>query len=155
MNAVRLNDAEFSLPVAPTREKIEALKELMLSLPAEVKLPFDNRHDFCPGIYARTIFMPAGMVAISKIHKTQHFFVVVKGSCTVVDSHGNRQLIEAPYMGVTMPGTERALHIHEDCIWTCFHPNPTDLTDPEEIGKQILAETFDQIYQEKAPWHGV
>lgn len=147
MNAIRLNDAEFALPVAPTREKIEALKQLMLSLPDEVKIPFDNRHDFCPGMYARTIFMPAGMVAISGIHKTQHFFVVVKGSCTVVDSHGHRQLIEAPYMGVTMPGTERALHIHADCIWTTFHP--TDLTDPEEIGKQILADSLDEL--EKAP----
>lgn len=127
----------------PTREKITALKEFMVALPDEVKLPFENRHDFCPGIYARTIFMAADTVVISKIHKTQHFFVVAKGSCTVVDSHGNRQLIAAPYLGVTMPGTERALHIHEDCIWTTFHV--TDLTDPEEIGKQILADSLNDI----------
>lgn len=129
-------------PAASAREKIAALKELMIALPDEVKLPFENRHDFCPGIYARTIFMAANTVVISKIHKTQHFFVVAKGSCTVVDSHGNRNLIVAPYLGVTMPGTERALHIHEDCIWTTFHV--TDLTDPEEIGKQILADSLDE-----------
>lgn len=120
----------------PACDQIESLKQAMLALPDELKLPFENRHDFCPGLYARTIFMPKGMIAISRIHKTQHFFVVVKGSCTVIDSHGEKLLIEAPYLGVTMPGTERALHIHEDCIWTTFHP--TQLTDPEEIGKQIL-----------------
>ena len=147
MNAVVKANPEFSLPAVPTREKIEALKQAMLALPDEVKLPFHNRHDFCPGLYARTIFMEAGSVVISKVHKTQHFFVCVQGSCTVVDSHGTRQLIEAPYLGVTMPGTERALHIHEDCIWTTFHV--TDLTDPEEIGKQILADSLDDL--EKVP----
>lgn len=130
-------------PAVSAREKITALKQFMVGLPEEVKLSFDNRHDFCPGLYARTIFMAANTIVISKIHKTQHFFVVAKGSCTVVDSHGNRKLIAAPYLGVTMPGTERALHIHEDCIWTTFHV--TDLTDPEEIGKQILADSLDEL----------
>lgn len=147
MNAIVKSEPEFSLPEVPTREKIEALKQFMVALPDEVKLPFENRHDFCPGLYARTIFMEAGSVVISKIHKTQHFFVVAKGSCTVVDSHGTRQLIVAPHLGITMPGTERALHIHEDCIWTTFHV--TDLTDPEEIGKQILADSLDDL--EKTP----
>lgn len=130
-----------SLP--EVRDKIASLKAWMMALPDEAKLPFDNRHDFCPGIYARTIFMKADTVVISKIHKTQHFFVVVKGSCTVIDSHGTKQLITAPHLGVTMPGTERAIHIHEDCIWTTFHV--TDLTDPEEIGKQILADSLDEV----------
>lgn len=133
--------------LALSREKITALKDFMVALPDEVKLPFENRHDFCPGIYARTIFMAADTIVISKIHKTQHFFVVAKGSCTVVDSHGNKQLICAPHLGVTMPGTERALHIHEDCIWTTFHV--TDLTDPVEIGKQILADSLDDL--ERSP----
>lgn len=129
----------FSLPVLPTREKIDALEQAMLALPDDCKLSFENQHDFCPGIYARTIFMPAGMVCTSKVHKTQHFFVVSKGSCTVVDSHGVEQLIAAPHMGVTMPGTKRALHILEDCIWTTFHR--TDLTDVDAIEQEIMGET--------------
>lgn len=140
MNAIVKED---QLPQISAREKITALKEWMVALPDELKLPFDNRHDFCPGIYARTIFMKADTVVISKIHKTQHFFVVVKGSCTVIDSHGTKQLIVAPHLGVTMPGTERVLHIHEDCIWTCFHV--TNLTDPEEISKEILADSLDDL----------
>lgn len=130
---------EFALPVLPTREKIEALEKAMMALPEECKLTFENQHDFCPGVYARTIRMPAGMICTSKTHKTQHFFVVSKGSCTVVDSHGIEQLIVAPHLGVTMPGTKRALHIHEDCIWTTFHP--TNHTDLAEIEKEIMGET--------------
>lgn len=144
MNAVVKSSESMQIAA---RDQIKALKECMLALPEDQKLPFDNRHDFCHGIYARTIFMKADTVVISKIHKTQHFFVVVKGSCTVIDSHGNKVFIEAPYLGVTMPGTERALHIHEDCIWTTFHV--TDLTDPEAIGREILADSLDDL--EKSP----
>lgn len=128
----------FSLPALPTLEKIESLEQAMMALPEECRLSFQNQHDFCPGIYARTIFMPAGMICTSKTHRTQHFFVVSQGSCTVVDSHGTEQLITAPHLGITEPGTKRALHIHEDCIWTTFHR--TDLTDVDEIEKEIMGD---------------
>ena len=130
-------------PVAlpAVREKITELENAIQSLPVEQHLSFENLHNFCPGMYARTVFMPAGAVLTSKIHKTQHFFVVTKGSCTVSNSHGQLELISAPYLGVTMPGTKRALLIHEDCIWTTFHA--TDLTDVAEIERTILAESFE------------
>jgi len=130
------------MPVAAARDAIGHLAAVMQALPAEQHEPMDNRHDFAPGIYARTIFMRAGVVYVSRIHKTQHFFVVAEGACTVVDSHGNRTLVVAPYLGKTEPGTQRAIHVHEDTVWTTFHA--TDLTDPDEIGRQIMAETFDE-----------
>ncbi len=139
----------MSLPVAIARERIQALEDSFYDLPPEgsgapvEQASFVNAHSFCPGVYARTIFMHAGAVLTSRIHKTQHFFVVSKGRCTVVDSHGTELHIEAPYMGVTMPGTKRALRIHEDTIWTTFHA--TDLTDVAEIEKAILAESFAEI----------
>jgi hypothetical protein len=107
---------------------------------------FDNLHLFCPGVYARSVFMPKDTVLTSHIHKTKHFFLVSKGSCTVIDSHGQEQLLVAPYLGVTVPGTKRALRIHEDCIWTTFHA--TNLTDVEAIEREILAESFEAFDQE-------
>lgn len=125
-----------------TTDQILALEQAMEALPAAQKLSFDNMHQFAPGVYARTIFMPAGMVLTSKIHKTEHFFVVAKGSCIVIDSKGGRTLIQAPYLGRTLPWTKRALHIIEDCIWTTFHP--TQLTDLDEIEKEIMAQSFEE-----------
>lgn len=95
--------------------------------------------------------MPAGTLCTSKIHKTRHFFTITQGSCTVVDSFGKRELLVAPYLGVTEPGTKRVLLIHEDCIWTTFHA--TDLTDLAEIEKMLIAESFEELEgpQESAP----
>ena len=65
------------------RERITDLEKAIQAVPVEQQVTFENLHLFCPGIYARSIFMPAGTVLTSKIHKTQHFFVVSKGACTV------------------------------------------------------------------------
>lgn len=140
MNAVVKQPADL---VALSRSQIDALERAMKELPESAKRPMENQHDFAPGIYARTIFMRAGVVYTSRIHKTKHFFVVADGACTVVDSHGERKLIVAPYLGMTEPGTKRAIHVHVDTVWTTFHA--TDLTDPEEIGKLIMAETYDEV----------
>lgn len=95
------------------------------------------KHHFTPGLYCREIFMPAGAVLTSKIHNTEHPFVVSLGRCSVYnDATGEAVEIEAPYFGITLPGTRRLLFIHEDTIWTTFHP--THLTDIEEIESAII-----------------
>lgn len=141
-----IEPVNVQLPAIPTREAICALEDAIQHLPADVQVGYQNVHDFCPGVYARSIFMPAGTVLTSKIHKTQHFFVVSKGVCTVVNSHGVKELITAPHLGVTFPGTKRALHIHEDTVWTTFHA--TELTDVAEIEKAILADSFADFDEE-------
>lgn len=106
------------------------------------QVEFEVKHVFTPGLYARTIFMPAGSVLTSKIHKTEHPFVVSKGCAKVFSETSGVIEVRAPYMGITKPGTRRVLEIVEDCIWTTFHPTletdlskiESDLIEPHEIG---------------------
>lgn len=93
-------------------------------------------HRFTPGLYIREIFMPAGSVLTSKIHKTEHPFVISKGSVSVYSDNDGAQHITAPYTGITKPGTRRFLVIHEDTIWTTFHV--TDKTCIEDIEDEII-----------------
>lgn len=111
---------------------IDSLYLKLKALP-EANMPLT--HIFTPGLYTRQIFMPAGAIVISKIHKFEHPFLVSKGRVSVIDSHGNCVMIQAPYLGVTKPGTQRVLYCHSDTLWATFHV--TDLTDPEEIVNQI------------------
>lgn len=141
-----------NLPVAAARERILSFEQLLSQAvdvtPAEQRMEFENRHDFYPGLYARTLFLRAGTVCTGKIHKTRHCFVIAQGAATVVDSLGNRRLLVAPYMGTTEPGIKRAVYVHEDTIWTTFHP--TELTDLAEIERALIAESFDAFDQENA-----
>lgn len=103
----------------------------------EVLKDFPVIHRFTPGLYIREITMFAGSVLTSKIHKTEHPFVVSKGRCLVyLNKDDGWQEIAAPYTGVTQPNTRRVLVILEDTVWTTFHP--TNLTDIIEIEESLL-----------------
>lgn len=97
-------------------------------------------HVFTEGLYTREIFMPAGSLVTSKIHKTEHPFVLSKGKLLVCIDKGEWVEMVAPYTGVTKPGTRRVAYIIEDTIWTTFHANPDDLTDLDEIENLIIEE---------------
>lgn len=90
------------------------------------------RHTFSPGLYVREILMPAGYLITSKIHKTEHPFFIMQGKVTVYTEENGEVTMEAPYIGVTKPGTRRILYIHEDCIWATTH-----LTNGEETLEEI------------------
>ena len=93
-------------------------------------------HSFTPGMYRRTIFMPGGSIVLSRIHTTEHFYVVTAGRAFVYREDLNQwDRIEAPHHGVTQPGARRFLIIVHDMIWTTYHP--TELTDIEEIERSL------------------
>ncbi len=91
---------------------------------------------FTPGMMSRQIFMPAGSAIRSKIHKTEHQFIVSQGSCFVSENGGPKFLLNAPYHGHTKAGTWRTLFIIQDCVWTTFHP--TEKTTVAEVESDIM-----------------
>lgn len=114
-------------------QAIDELESVIITYP-EVECPLIHR--FTPGMYIREIFMPAGTLLTSKIHKTEHPFVISKGKVSVWTEEDNVVVIEAPYCGITKPGTRRILFIHEDAVWTTFHA--TDKKTPEEVEDDII-----------------
>jgi len=79
-------------------------------------------HTFTPGLYSRQITMPKDSLILSEIHLTEHQFVVSKGIACVKVNENDWEILEAPYHGITKPGTCRLLGITEECVWTTFHP---------------------------------
>ncbi len=115
--------------------KMDVLQFNIGQLP-QIDLPLVHR--FTPGLYCREIFMPKGSVVISRVHKFEHPFVVSKGKVSVWCENDGWIFIEAPFTGVTKPGTRRILFVSEDCIWTTFHVGnwPKDI-DPEVIVAEV------------------
>ena len=99
-------------------------------------------HRFSPGLYLREIFMPAGTRIIGKIHATEHFNIVLTGSCTMITAEGIEE-IKAPYTFISKAGIQKCLVIHEDCVWQTTHV--TDSKDVEEIEKQVIVECYDNL----------
>jgi hypothetical protein len=123
--------------------RIDDLESRMLESGQAIDLPL--AHTFTPGVYRRTILMPAGTLATSLIHNTEHQYVIVAGSVSVYIPGVGVEHIRAPYFGITKPGTRRVLYVHEDCVWATYHPTTPEedaIDDPADrvaaIGERII-----------------
>lgn len=96
----------------------------------------DVQHHFSDGLYARELFIPAGVCLVGALHKTRHMYMVVSGKCRVSSQYGNQEIV-APFIGETLPGTKRVIYAETDCVWVTYHP--TDLTDIKDIEKALLS----------------
>lgn len=93
-------------------------------------------HEFVPHMYIRTISMPKDSLIVSKIHKTEHPYVITKGKVSVwIDGVGVKTFT-APHRGITKAGTRRILYVHEECEWSTFHV--TEKKDLAEIEKDVI-----------------
>ena len=129
------------------RNAILALEEQMKGMngydPAGAIL-CEITHRFAPGVYAREMWMPKDCLITGKIHKTEHICILSQGSVRV-SSGGDYKDMAAPYTFIAPVGTKRAIYAFEDAIWTTIHPNPKGLKDPDEIEKDLIAESFEEI----------
>tara|TARA_R100000458_G_C8272051_1_gene246861 strand:+ start:41 stop:664 length:624 start_codon:yes stop_codon:yes gene_type:complete len=125
------------------REKITTLHEQMVEGGAlvgeELHALNPTKHTFAGGCYIREIFNPANELLVTKIHKKEHPFFLMKGKMSILTEDGIKT-IEAPHHGVTKPGTKRAIFTHEDCVFVTVHA--TDCTTPEDVEEEVIAKDF-------------
>lgn len=139
-----------SLPATAEPKVWQVMDAMQRAMAEQEQVEVPVQHSFTgsaengTGIYSRTVVMPEGALVMSEVHLTEHPFVITRGRVRVLMADGVFEVLQAPHRGVTKPGTRRLLLIEEETEWTTFHATP--LTDPEEIGRQILLQT---------PWHGL
>lgn len=131
MSNVTIQEIEKQVPAMHL--PIYRLEAELLKLP-QVEMPVD--HNFCNGLYARTMHIPAGTVLTGAIHKEESFFLVRKGELIVSTDNGPQTLVPGD-MSISKIGTKRAGITLTDVEVTTFHANPSNEQDP-----QILWDMF-------------
>jgi hypothetical protein len=114
-------------------KEMDQIDDIVASMPNQVEMPL--KHIFTPGLYTRQILIPAGTMATTRIHLTEHPFIISLGRASVWSREAGWVNVAAPYLGVTKPGTRRAIFAYEDTIWTTFHV--TDKTTPDEVAREV------------------
>lgn len=124
------------------RERIGALQRSMeaLVVAGQEQVPVPVRHTFTPGLYLREVFVPAGSVAIGKIHRHDHLCFVL-GDITVYSADGLRR-VEGYEHFETRAGVQRAVYAHADTWWATVHPNPTNEQDPAKLEALLIAPSY-------------
>ena len=100
------------------------------------------KHTFAGGCYIREIYNPANELIITKIHKKEHPFFLMKGEMSILTEEGI-QNIKAPYQGVTKPGTKRAIYTHEECIFITVHA--TNNTTIEDVEDEVVCTKYEDL----------
>lgn len=122
-------NAVVERPVA----NVADLQRAMLDMPQYVP---ETTHYFADGMYCRVVKREAGVLIVGKVHKREHFYMVVKGAVAVIQDGAERRVYEAPSIIVSKPGTKRAVIALEDSV--CLTVHRTDLTDLDAIEAEII-----------------
>jgi mannose-6-phosphate isomerase-like protein (cupin superfamily) len=111
----------------------------ILKLQAEIsKYPqatLETTHYFADGMYCRELFRPADTTIIGKVHRREHFYIVVSGEVTI-SGGGEPERVKAPKIFVSKPGTKRAVYAHVDSV--CLTIHRTDKTDLDDIERELI-----------------
>jgi hypothetical protein len=125
------------------RSKITILEERIKSIPGCLGSdPYPLKHTFSDGLYIRQLTVPPKTLTITKIHKQEHAFFLMKGTISVLTEEGVKKFT-APYSGITKVGTKRIIYHHDEVIFTTVHC--TDKKTIEEVEQQVIAKDFDEI----------
>ena len=131
-------------------ESIEDLHKAITGVEGCVEHHTDAMQAVCPvthhlenGLYTREIFMPAGQLVISFIHKQDHPSFFMEGDMSLLMDTGEVKRVKAPMVVHTEVGTQRVAYIHEDTKWVCVYR--TDAETVEEAEKEVYTMDFREL----------
>jgi quercetin dioxygenase-like cupin family protein len=108
----------YSGVLAPSvRKQVDALQAAMSEMP-QYEPP--TEHLFHGGMYCRQVWRPAGCTIVGKVHKKEHFYVVVSGTICVTTDDGV-QTVTGPKVLLSRPGVKRAVYAVTDALCMTFH----------------------------------
>lgn len=125
---------ESLLDTLHQRDLVERLQRAMREFP---QLEMDTEHYFADGMYCRVLPRPKGALIVGKVHKREHFYMVVSGKVAVTVGEVVTEYT-APAVLVSKPGTKRAVLALEDSV--CLTVHRTDKTDLDEIERELIEE---------------
>ena len=118
----------------PSEGSVYRLQQAMLELP-QAELP--TEHKFADGMYCRILPRPKGCLIVGKVHKKEHFYMVVSGRVRVTTDSGVMDL-SAPAVLVSKPGTKRAVLALEDSVCLTVHRLETKTEDLDVIESELI-----------------
>mgnify|MGYP000066485265 CR=1 FL=1 len=125
----------------PMRDKVQALQEELLKLPQYEPA---SKHTFHGGMYCREVFRHAGVLVVGKVHKQEHFYLIVSGTVAITDGEGNVQEVTGPHMFASTPGTKRAVYAVTDALCMTFHR--TDAKTVEDAEAELVEDEPNSLY---------
>ena len=124
----------------PMESRVRALQDELIKLPQYEPL---TTHTFHAGMYCREVFREAGVLVVGKVHKKEHFYMIVSGTVAITTDDGVQE-ITGPRLLCSKPGTKRAVYAITDALCMTFHR--TDATDVESAEEELVEYDPNSMY---------
>ena len=122
------------------RDKVQCLQEELSKLQ---QYEPTTKHTFHGGMYCREVWRKAGVLVVGKVHKKEHFYMIVSGTVSITTDDGVRT-ITGPEILCSMPGTKRAVYSDTDALCVTFHR--TDATNEIDAELELVEEEKNSMY---------
>jgi hypothetical protein len=122
----------FNLPTMANR--VQTLQNAILQMP---QYEPETKHTFHAGMYCREVWRPAGVLVVGKIHKKEHFYLIVSGTVAITTDEGVKS-VTGPHLLCSTPGTKRAVYAETDALCMTFHV--VDAKTIEDAEQELVEE---------------
>ena len=102
----------------------------------------DTEHYQIKGVYARSMFVPAGMMITGKIHNFESIGILAQGTMRITNGETS-VVVSAPYITVDKPGIKRLGYAETDCTFISIHR--TDAEEIADIEDELVSDTFEEF----------
>ena len=107
---------------------------------------FPLKHTFVDGVYIREMKFKKDSAVVGAIHKHLHVWFLLYGHLFIA-TEGSQEEYIAPCYVVAKPGSKRVIYAAEDSLFVNIHANPKNITDIEELEKQLVSLTYKDYEQ--------
>ena len=107
---------------------------------------FPLKHTFVDGVYVREMKFKKDSAVVGAIHKHLHLWFLLYGHLFIA-TEGSQEEYIAPCYVVAKPGSKRVIYAAEDSLFVNIHANPKNITDIEELEKQLVSLTYKDYEQ--------
>tara|TARA_R110000744_G_scaffold56386_3_gene118963 strand:- start:1826 stop:2386 length:561 start_codon:yes stop_codon:yes gene_type:complete len=132
-----------AVSIGATNERRKKLNDLETDMLQEEQVAIPVEHRFSGGIYAREITIPKGTLLTGRIHKFDHFDIMLSGDVTVSTDNGEVKRLTGLNIMEGKAGKKRAGFAHEDTHWITFHS--AEERDPKEMYEFLTCGSFQEL----------
>jgi len=100
-------------------------------------------HRFCGDMYMREITLEKDSLLTGRIHKFDHFDIMLSGDISVSSDDGKVRRMTGLNIMEGKAGKKRAGWVHEETHWITIHSAQEQ--DPEGMVEFLTVETFEQL----------
>jgi hypothetical protein len=124
----------------PMRERVERMQAELSKLP---QYEPETKHYFHAGMYCREVWRDAGVLVVGKVHKKEHFSLIVSGTVAITTDDGVER-ITGPHLLKSKAGTKRAVYSETPALCMTFHI--ADAVTVEAAERELVEEDETDMY---------